>query len=218
MSASSNPVRSLPADELHSKFLALMPRIERHARIYFRHLPCPGKRDDALQECLALAWQWLLRLSQRGKDVSDFPMAFVFLVARAVRCGRKLTGLEKAKDVFSPVAQQRHGFTLESLPSSTCAGHEHLYGDVAGQRRHDAFEERLQDNTVTPVPEQAAFRIDFPRWLQALSERDEYIIGDLLLGARTQDVARKHGLSPGRVSQLRRHYHDSWSAFTDETV
>ena len=34
-------------------------------------------------------------------------------------------------------------------------GHERLYSLPHGQAMHDAFEERLQDNTLTPVPDQA---------------------------------------------------------------
>jgi hypothetical protein len=36
------------------------------------------------------------------------------------------------------------------------------------------------------------------------------VLDDLMLGERTLDVAGKHGLSPGRVSQLRRELHDDW--------
>jgi hypothetical protein len=34
-----------------------------------------------------------------------------------------------------------------------------------------------------------------------------------MLGERTLDVAGKYGLSPGRVSQLRREFHDDWEFF-----
>jgi hypothetical protein len=32
-------------------------------------------------------------------------------------------------------------------------------------------------------------------------------------GERTLDVAGRHGLSPARVSQLRREFHDDWARF-----
>ena len=41
--------------QLQHHFLALMPRIETHVRIYFRHLQCPQQREEAVAECLALA-------------------------------------------------------------------------------------------------------------------------------------------------------------------
>jgi len=37
----------------------------------------------------------------------------------------------------------------------------------------------------------------------------------MLVGERTLDLARKHGLSPARVSQLRREFHRDWNQFTD---
>jgi hypothetical protein len=101
-------------------------------------------------ECVALAWRWYARLNERGKDVRPFVMVFVYLVARAVKSGRRVAGTEKAGDVLSEQAQRRHNFTVESLPVSSSAAHEDLYAGPHGQRRHDAWEERLQDNTVTP--------------------------------------------------------------------
>ena len=37
-----------------------------------------------------------------------------------------------------------------------------------------------------------------------------------MLGERTLDVAGKHGLSPGRVSQLRREFLLDWRRYCDE--
>ena len=76
-----------------------------------------------------------------------------------------------------------------------------------------ALEEALHDNTRSPVPDQVAFRFDFPAWLNTLSERDKRVVEDLMVGERTLDVARKHGLSPGRVSQLRREFMTGWRHF-----
>jgi hypothetical protein len=35
----------------------------------------------------------------------------------------------------------------------------------------DALEERLRDNTLTAVPEQVCFRLDFPAWMNTLNDR-----------------------------------------------
>ena len=93
-----------------------------------------------------------------------------------------------------------------------------LYSAIHGQQEHDAFEERLQDNTVTPVPDQAAFRIDWPAWMKTRTERDRQIIDDLMAGERTLDVSRKYGLSPARVSQLRGEYQEDWDRFTSDSA
>lgn len=68
---------------------------------------------------------------------------------------------------------------------------------------------------VTPVPDQAAFRIDWRAWLKTRTERDRRIIADLLAGERTLDVSHKFGMSPGRVSQLRQEFHQDWERFCE---
>jgi hypothetical protein len=159
----SAPTRLNP-DQLHVHFLALLPRIELHAAIYFRHLRCPDRKEEALAEVRALAWLCFLRLRERGQDAAPFVSTLATFAARALHSGRRVCGHEKARDVLSPVAQRRHGFTSESLPISTQSSHDRLYAAPLGQALQDAFEERLRDNTLTPVPDQAAFRIDFPAW------------------------------------------------------
>ena len=43
-------------EPLHARFLALLPRIELHARIYFRHVRCPERKEDSVQEAIAVSW------------------------------------------------------------------------------------------------------------------------------------------------------------------
>ena len=74
----------------------------------------------------------------------------------------------------------------------------------------------VSDNTQTPPPDAAAFRIDFPRWLATLKERDQRIAHDLMMGGNTFVVARKFGLSPARVSQMRGQFHEAWQRFHGE--
>ena len=33
-------------DAMHQHFLAILPRIKTHARLYFRFISCPGRRAD----------------------------------------------------------------------------------------------------------------------------------------------------------------------------
>ena len=205
----------IPACQLnsvHDRFLALLPKIELHGRIFFRHLK-PHKKEEVLQEMRALAWKWFVRLAQRGKDAAEFISTFNSYLARAIRNGRRIMGQEKAKDAMCEFAQQRHGFRVESLPS-THASRERVYSDVHGQQEQDALEERLRDNTVTPVPEQVAFRIDWPAWLKTRSHRDRQVIDKLAEGQQGKDVSRKFGLSPARVCQLRRAFKEDWERFS----
>ena len=188
------------AGALHAAFLALLPRIERHARICFRHLGCPQGRDDAVAETVALSWAWYLRLVERGKDPADFVSTFAGYAARAVRRGRRVCGQEAGQEVLSPRAQARHDFAvLRLLQRTTLNG--------------SPLEEALLDNAVTPPPEAAAFRIDFPAWLATWPERDRRLIEALGLGERTRALADQFGLTPGRISQKRREYHGDWERF-----
>jgi len=198
--------------DLHARFLLLLPRIERHGRVYFRHLR-PHQKDEVFQEMRSLAWLWFLRLAQRGKDVNNFLTAFTDFLVRAVGNGRRILGKEKAKDPMCVMTQKRRGFRVVSLPAEIRASHESLYGTVHGQQKHNALEEHLCDNTLTPVPDQAAFRIDWPAWMKTCTDRDRRIIGDLMVGERTLDVSRKYRLSPGRISQLRRQLQKAWEEF-----
>ena len=200
-------------NSVHDTFLTLLPKIQTHATICFRHVRCPDKKADKIAETVALAWKWYLRLHERGKNIDEFRMVFVFLVAKAVKSGRRLTGMEKPKDVLSERAQRRHGFKVESLPTSTRASHERRCSKPHAQMEQDTFEERLRDNAVTPPPDAAAFRIDFPQWRSVRSERDRQLIDLLMLDTHTQVAARRFGVSPGRVSQKRREFHDDWLRF-----
>jgi hypothetical protein len=186
--------------QLQARFLAVMPRIETHARIYFRHLKCPHQRDEALAECLALAWWWFVRLVRRGKNPESFISVLANFAAAAVSSGRRLCGQQKANDVLSPVAQRRHGFTVQRL---------YPCGSPPGSPWDDA----LKDNTQTPVPSQVIFRVEFPIWRSRRSKRDQRIIDRLLLGEQTGAVAQAFDLSPGRIAQLRRQFHADWLRF-----
>jgi hypothetical protein len=187
-------------ERLHAAFLAIVPRIERHGEVYFRHVRCPHRRADYIAEMVAVSWKWFVRATQQGKEVSQFVSVLATFAACHVRSGRRLCGQEKGKDALSPLAQTRHGFVVQALPA---------YSTLSGNPLFEA----LADNAQTPPPEQAAFRIDFPEWLSTLGARNRDLAEDLMVGERTRDAARKYGLCSGRVSQLRREFHDDWQRF-----
>jgi hypothetical protein len=213
ITVSNSSTSPCTGENLQSSFLALLPGITHHAHMQFRDIKCPDKKADLVAETLGLAWKWLCRLSEQGKDVFQFPAVFASLAARAVRSGRRVCGQEKAKDALSATAQRRNGFKVESLLSSM---HMPVDAKPRGQQRLDDMEERLHDNTVTPVPDQAAFRLDFPVWLKTLSARDRRIIRWMLKGERTTDLSRRFKISAARISQLRREFQRGWQRFVGE--
>jgi hypothetical protein len=205
MSTSTTPAPA-PQPALHAAFCArVLPAVERHARFAFRHLKCPVAQEDAIQETIGLSWKWFRRLTLLGKDATAFPTALAGFAARAVKSGRKVCGQERAKDAMSPTAQRRFGFAVGKLPDfSTLNG--------------NPLEEALQENTVSPVPDQVAFRLDFPAWLCGLSHRNRDIAEAMALGHGTKHLSRRFGLSEGRVSQLRGQFCDSWRRFHNEVA
>jgi hypothetical protein len=198
-----------PADpaalaRLHGTFLtSVLPRVVAHGHIYFRHLKSADRKEEYIAEMVALAWKWHLRLAERGKDAAQFPTAIATFAARAVRSGRRACGQERGRDALSPSAQRRHGFLVSTLPEVSTLSDNPLA-------------EALHDNTRTPPDEQCAFRIDFPAWRATHTKRDRGIIDALLVGGRTLEVAGKYGLSPGRVSQLRREFLLDWRRYCEE--
>jgi hypothetical protein len=206
MSSLSLTVPSLDSiHDLQSRFLSLVPRIERHGRVFFRHLRPRSLREERISEMVALAWKWYRRLAEQGKDATQFPSMLATYAARAVNSGRRLCGKESAKDVLSSDAQQRHGFKVKNLPDG--------YSPV-----RETFETALTDNTVTPPAEQVCFRIDFPAWLKTRTERDRRVVQDLMVGDRTCEVSQKYGVSRGRVSQMRRDFQEDWERFCDVPI
>jgi hypothetical protein len=192
-----------PTDALHTVFLSILPRIILHGEVVFRRVRCPHRKEEYLAEMTALCWRWLVRLAAQGKDATQFVSALATYSARQVWAGRRLCGQEKSKDALSPSAQQRHRFSVSGLPQqSTLNG--------------SPLDEALRDTTRSTPDQLAAFRIDFPQWLGTLGARNRALALDMALGHRTDELAQGYGISPARVSQLRREFHDNWQRFHGE--
>jgi hypothetical protein len=187
--------------ELQNAFVTvILPKIQYYGRVAFRDLDA-DRREEATAEMTAICWLWFMRLAARGKDATQFPSVLASLAARAVRSGRRLCGKGRSKEALSGLTQKRHGFVVQTLPhEETC-------------RDDNPVILALHDNTQSAVPDQVAFRLDFPAWVQTYPERKRRVMYDLMMGERTRDVSRKHRLSPGRISQMRREFMDEWSRF-----
>ena len=184
--------------DLHAQFESVLPRIERHARVMFRFIKCHHTKEDKIQEVRGFCWKWIAELDQNGKEWWLFVSRLADFACRAVKSGRKIAGMT-ARDVLSEIAQHRHGFYVGKLPDFSTESTNPLV-------------EALTDNTVSEVPDQVAFRCDFPEFRSTYSNRDQEIMDALMAGNRTQEVARQFGISEGRVSQLRREFAEAWAA------
>jgi len=202
--------QSAPASD--DSFLTLLPRIETHARVVFRGLAVVD-REEAIAEAVAAAYVAYRRLRERGIDpVQEFPSMMASYAVLQVKDGRHVGSKASSKDVLSPKAQRKHGFKVQPLPISTRRAHEEVHSTLSGQRDMDVFEERLHDNRRTPVPEQAAFRIDWPEFMRSLTDRDRRLAKFLSLGNSAKQAAEKFHVSQGRVTQLRQGWCREWRA------
>jgi DNA-directed RNA polymerase specialized sigma24 family protein len=186
-------------------FLAILPALRRHACFAFRGMKDVHRFEDCVQETLALCWLWCGRLSEQGKDARDFPTTLAAFATRHVHGGRSFVGRTTYRnEPLSPLTQARCGFRTEAFSSEAESASSWLTA--------------LQDNSTSPVDEQAAFRIDFPAWLHTLTDRNRSIVEHMAVGDTTLELSKRYGLSPGRVSQLRRDFREEWYAYTEEAA
>ena len=73
----------------------------------------------------------------------------------------------------------------------------------------------MEDRSAGPA-EVAATRIDFGDWLGTLSGKQRRIANTLATGESTGGAARKHRVSPARISQFRRELMEAWLSFQGE--
>ena len=182
----------------------MMPAIETHARIAFRHLD-PEAREEAVQDVVCNACRAVAHLAELGKLDLAYPSVLAHFAVSQVKDGRKVGCPLNIRDVLSPHCQQRKNVTVERL--------DHFDDEENGWRQAVVV-----DTRTAPVPDIVAFRCDFADWLASLPRRDCHIAESLALGNRTSEVAKQFDVSDGRISQLRRELAESWSVFVGDQV
>jgi hypothetical protein len=193
----------LRAQALHDRFLTMLPQIRAQARVAFGG-KSPERREELIAEVFANCWVAFVRLMERGLGDVVYPTPLAQYAIRQVRSGRKVGGSLNVNDVSSGYAQKSKGFSMESL-------------DQYSQRKRQWKEILVEDRRTGPA-ETAASRIDVGEWLRSLPKRSRVIAETLALGETTKKAARKHGVSAGRISQLRRELKGNWEAFQGELV
>ena len=191
----ARPTAKVREDE---QFLELIPDIERYARFAFRTLRLE-EREEAVAEVVAYAFCAFRRLAERGKlDVAYAAPLARFGIAR-FRSGWLVGNRLSPRDVYSVAAQQRRGFCLQRVRTTGA--------------KSEVWVEVLADDTLTPVPDQVAFRLDFAAWMGGLSRRERKLVEFLALGNTPGEAALRFRVSRARVSQLRVELQDGWREF-----
>ena len=188
---------SISTSNWQAGFLNILPVIQNNAQIQFRRLPA-DQRQEAIQEAIAAAAVNYQVLATKGRLHDAHPSTITTHAVQHVRGHRHVGGSqEAARDVMSSVARRRHGFKLDL---GNC----------------DRLQNMLTASGRVDVSELVAFKVDFDFWFSMFTRRDQRIITALGSGDCTKAVAERFGISPARVSQLRRRYERQWLVFQGE--
>ena len=195
--------RPKTSSDCHDQFLPLLPHIQEQASFAFRTQP-PELREELIAEVVANAYVAFKRLVDRGLSHLAYatPLAkFAITKAKAgYRVGTKLN----VRDISSPYAQQRKGFTVGRL-------------DRFDARKGEWREVVVEDRKAGPA-DTAAARLDIADWLAGLPKQKRRVAETLARGETTKAAARKFRLSPGRISQMRRELERGWQGFQGQAV
>ena len=198
---SPSPPVTVCGSEIATAYLAMLPRLTAYLQSAFGRFQ-PEQREDALQETVASAYVAFARLCERNRSRFGVPRSLARYAVAHWFAGRRVGSSLNGNDVLSVYAQRRNHFRVDQLDPDEESG--------------DAWRASLIADRQTPIPDQVWFRIDFPAWLAQLSSRNRQIASALAQGDTTREVSQRFLLSPGRVSQLRREFCDSWRQFHGE--
>lgn len=180
-----------------SNFITILPELEQRLRGAFRDLD-PESHEESVREAIAHSLFAYARLYEQGRADVATPSTLAFYSSRQVKRGRPAAGRMNSKEPLSRYAQLGNGIQIERL-------------------RRDWIDTLVEDKRA-PVADQVAAKLDVGAWFATLSRRMMLIARDLAFGFTTSEVARKHGVTAGRISQLRRSLEESWATFQQEAV
>jgi hypothetical protein len=178
-------------------FLAMLPRIRRQAHRAFGHLDLE-LRDELVAEAVAFAFCAFVGLARQGRLALAYPTPLADYAIRRVCSGRKAACRMNRNDVLSHYARRSNGLSIKRLDRR----------DESGQWTQILVEDRHAGPAET-----AAARIDVSAWLGTLSKRNQKIAKALAVGEGNSSVAKRFGLSCGRISQLRAWFRSAWEQF-----
>lgn len=183
-------------DDLKAEFTAKHPQLQRMAMAHFHHGFGLEARDEMTQEALAITWRWIAQRHARGEITGSnawraIKDSLYFAILHVIE-GRPLPGNSGQRGPGRADAYER----MAPIHVEHCS----IYF-IADQ---------------TPVPDQVAFRIDFPAFLATLTERQRGIIGEMIQGTDHADIAHMFGVTRGRISQMRNQFKTLMDRFYGE--
>ena len=178
-------------------FTEMLPEIRKWLWLAFRGLG-PEAREDAIEEGIVHSLLSYARLHSKGRAEQANASSLAWYATRAVKRGRPAVGRMNSKEPLSRYSQVGNGNRFE--------------------RQNGEWIDKLVADKRASIPDQVAAKLDVNAWFMSLTTRTKRIAKDLALGSSTSEVAQRHGVTPGRISQLRRTLAQSWAAFQQEPV
>jgi hypothetical protein len=172
-------------EALRALFLAsILPSVRSHARAHVRHLP-PSDRDDAMAECIALAWKYTTAIAKGEKSPADHAGPLAYWAVKKARAGRKVWSAAKPRSVRAMGAGGETGTAIMAALT----------------------DERDRPDELVP------FKLDASAWLASLSERSCELVNGFTAGNSGKEMAAALGLSQGRICQLRKELAADYAEF-----
>ena len=180
-----------------SIFVAMLPEIEQKLRLAFCRLD-PEAREDAIEEGVVHSLLAYVRLVEQGRAEVATASSLAWYSSRHVRRGRPAGGRMNGKEPLSRYGQ--------------------ISNDIEIERQTSNWIDAVVEDKRASVLDQVAAKMDVGAWWGTFSNRMKEIGRDLAFGCSTSEVAAKHGVTAGRISQLRRSLEESWAAFQQEAA
>jgi hypothetical protein len=178
-------------------YIDLLPEIEQKLRFAFCRLDKEA-REDAIEEGVVHSLLAYVRLHEHGRAEVATASSLAWYSSRHVKRGRPACGRMNGKDPLSRYGQ--------------------ISNDIVIERQRGNWIDAIVQDKRAAVADQVAAKLDIEAWFTTLTKRTKEIAKDLALGCSTSEVARKHGLTAGRISQLRRLLEESWAKYQQQAV
>jgi hypothetical protein len=173
-------------DALQHCFADQLPDMQRFAARRFHYLDAE-KREEAVQNTLALAWKSFCKLFRQGRANAGILKSVMWYAVRKTQCKQVAQDKAKAKDAMN--YRDRGKVKFEPVDLNGLIGRN------------------------TSVLDQVSFRMDITAFLGTLKPRHRMLAYELASGMTPGEVAERHGLTPSGISQFRRRLRRQFDEF-----
>lgn len=191
-----------------SCFLRYLPAVKKHAAIQSRHLS-EMDREEYLAEAVAAAYVNYHSAARRDKVSALTPSMLANYAVLHVKNNRHVGGgADTRTDVMSPRAQHARGFNVYGLRWSDARAYNCMTDGFA-----PTWKQAMVEDCSTPVPDQAAFRIDWSTFLGRQTDRTRTAMSLLAAGHSRREVSEYLGTTPPAVTQRMARVERQWRRF-----